>query len=107
MFRFFGFRSPGSIRFSVFLLLALGLSQASGRSWEDVQADGTLSVAVYQDFPPYAFMLDDKAMGVDVDVAQALADGLGLKLRLHWMIADKTLGMTCVIMFGKVIIWRE
>ncbi|OMH39699.1 hypothetical protein BGP75_01960 [Motiliproteus sp. MSK22-1] len=77
---------------SASVLLALAVSQVHGRSWEDVQADGTLSVAVYRDFPPYAYKVNDKAKGVDVEIAQALAEGLGLKLRLHWMIADENLG---------------
>jgi ABC-type amino acid transport substrate-binding protein len=75
------------------LLLAwvLASSNASARSLEDVQESGELSVAVYRDFPPYSWEVDGKAMGFDVEIARALAKGLGVKLHLHWMIPDENL----------------
>lgn len=45
---------------------------------EKIRARGTLSVAVYDDFPPYS----GKRGGIDHDVAEALAKKLGLKLSL-------------------------
>lgn len=72
------------------LLIALS-SMTQARSYDDVMDDGTLLVAVYRDFPPYAYLEGEQAKGVDVDLAQAIADKLGLKLKLHWMIADENL----------------
>jgi ABC-type amino acid transport substrate-binding protein len=43
-----------------------------------IRAAGTLKIAVYNDFAPYSY----KGQGIDVDLAQALAGKLGLKLSL-------------------------
>ncbi|MEH6650577.1 MAG: transporter substrate-binding domain-containing protein [Motiliproteus sp.] len=90
-------RTPNTARggVAVIALLVLWFASVSGlaeaRSYEDVMADGTLVVAVYRDFPPYAYIEDDQPKGVDVDLAQKVAKALGLALKLHWMIADENL----------------
>ena len=43
-----------------------------------IKARGTLVAAVYRDMPPF----QDKGQGIDVDIAAALADALGVKLSL-------------------------
>ena len=73
------------------LLAALHSPQAQARSYDDLLAAGTIRVAVYRDFPPYAYEVEGEAKGLDVDLARAIAEGLGLKLELHWMIADENL----------------
>ncbi len=66
----------------VFLgLLAAPLAQAL-----ELRKPGVLRVAVYNDFPPFS---DRETGGIDVDVAKALADKLGLKLDLAWAEADE------------------
>ncbi len=85
---------PNRVRGIVLLIAGLfGLlsHQAQARSYDDVMADGSLLVAVYRDFPPYAYIEDDQPKGVDVELAHKIADGLGLQLQLHWMIADENL----------------
>jgi ABC-type amino acid transport substrate-binding protein len=73
-------------------LLLTGLSSiASARTLDDIKATGYLSAAVYRDFPPYAYEEQGVAKGLDVDLARRLADGLGVELRIHWMIADENL----------------
>lgn len=42
--------------------------------------EGTLSMATEATFPPYEFYDGDKLVGIDVDVAGAIAEKLGLKL---------------------------
>ncbi|WP_421861968.1 substrate-binding periplasmic protein [Motiliproteus sp.] len=84
---------PGLL-LSMALLLGLQLAlinSAQARSYEDIVAAGRISVAVYRDFPPYAYEVDGKAVGLDVDLAREIATGLGLQLDLHWMIADENL----------------
>lgn len=77
-------------------LLALCLllpTQLSARPFDELMASGFLRVAVYQDFPPYSFINESgKAAGVDVDIAQHIADQMGLELELFWMIPDEDLG---------------
>lgn len=55
---------------------------------EKIRARGTLSVAVYDDFPPYS----GKRGGIDHDVAEALAKKLGLKLSLLPFPAGEDIG---------------
>ncbi|WP_439861984.1 substrate-binding periplasmic protein [Pseudomonas sp. MBLB4136] len=72
------------------LLAALWLAalpvhaQAPVREYDSIVESGVLRVAVYQDFAPYSFQQDGQARGVDVELARALADGLGLELALIW-----------------------
>lgn len=46
--------------------------------WTKIQQSGALKVAVYNEFAPFS----DHSAGIDVDLAQALAQKLGLKLNL-------------------------
>lgn len=59
-------------------------AQAPVRDFDSIVASGVLKVAVYKDFPPYSFQQDGQGRGVDVELARALAEGLGLKLELIW-----------------------
>lgn len=55
--------------------------------WGKVRETGTLKVAVYNEFAPFS----DKGGGIDVDLAQALATKLGVKLHLLPFPADEEL----------------
>lgn len=72
------------------LLCTLGLvaapaqAQAPIRSYDSIIESAVLKVALYEDFPPYSFLQDGQPRGVDYELAQALATGLGLKLQLIW-----------------------
>jgi ABC-type amino acid transport substrate-binding protein len=75
-------------------LLALCLligGQAQARLYDDVVASGYVRIGVYRDFPPYSWEQDGNAHGIDVALGQAIADALGVELRLHWMTPDETL----------------
>jgi hypothetical protein len=67
--------------FVVFGLLAAPLAKAM-----ELRKPGVLRVAVYNEFPPFS---DRESGGIDVDLAKALADKLGLKLDLAWAEADE------------------
>jgi len=49
---------------------------------------GALKVGIYNDMPPF----HAKGAGIDVQLAQALADGLGVKLALLPFNADDNMG---------------
>jgi polar amino acid transport system substrate-binding protein len=66
-------------------------AQAPVRSYDSIIESGVLKVALYKDFPPYSFQQDGQPRGVDYEVAQALASGLGLKLELIWAPAGEKL----------------
>lgn len=67
------------------------VAQARVRPYDDIVASGVLKVAVYENFAPYSFQQDGKARGVDVDLAQALAQSLDLKLELLWIVPGEKL----------------
>ena len=63
--------------------LALPLTAHAQSALERIQASKTVKVAVPTDFPPYGFVGTDlKPQGLDVDMAQVIADGLGARLEL-------------------------
>ena len=59
-------------------LVAAGGVRAAESGLAAVKARGTLTVAVYRDMPPF----HDQGRGIDVDIAAALAEALGVKLSL-------------------------
>lgn len=76
------------------LLLCCALAQAGAakvRPFDDIVDSGVLKVALYENFPPYSFMANGEARGVDVDLARKLAAGLDLELELLWVTPDETL----------------
>ena len=61
---------------------------AAGDDLAGVKARGTLVVAVYSDMPPF----NDHGRGIDVDLAGALAESLGVKLSLMPFPAGEEMG---------------
>lgn len=52
---------------------------------EGEQSNGTLTMATNAEFPPYEYREKDEVKGIDVDVAQAICDKLGMKLKVEDM----------------------
>ncbi|MBB4841761.1 ABC-type amino acid transport substrate-binding protein [Paucibacter oligotrophus] len=75
------------------LLAALATGWASGAQanaatgMDKLRARGSLRVGIYQDMPPFHV----KGRGIDVDLAQALAQALGLRLELLPFHADENM----------------
>lgn len=66
---------------ATFAMTATGPAQASGL--DDILKAGTLRVAVPQDFPPFGSVgVTMKPQGYDIDVAELMADKMGVKLEL-------------------------
>ena len=65
--------------------------QAQVRNYDEMIAAGELKVAVYKDFAPYSFERAGKPQGVDVELAEALAKALGVRLTLVWAPAGEKL----------------
>lgn len=55
---------------------------------KDVERNGTLTVATNAEFPPYEFKKGEEYLGVDMDMARAIADILGKKLVISDMQFD-------------------
>ncbi|WP_373989414.1 substrate-binding periplasmic protein [Duganella sp. BuS-21] len=61
-----------------FALALLGAAVPAHADWDKIRQSGSLKVAVYDQFAPFS----DRGAGIDVELAQALAAKLGLKLSL-------------------------
>jgi len=51
---------------------------------------GVLRVAVYKDNRPWSWRKDGQLVGIDVDIAQALAKGLGVRADIAELVADES-----------------
>lgn len=64
-----------------------GLAQADGL--DDIKKKGTLVVGVKADYPPYGFRdPSGQIVGMEPDMAKAVADKLGVKLQLEPVVAS-------------------
>ena len=59
-----------------------GSAAGSGDASLTTAVDGVLSMATEATFPPYEYYDGDTIVGIDVEIAQAIADKLGLKLEV-------------------------
>lgn len=57
-------------------------SAAEKQSVEQIKKNGVLTVYTNAEFPPFEYMADNKEVGVDMQIAQAIADELGVKLEI-------------------------
>ena len=55
---------------------------------KDVKRNGTLTVATNAEFPPYEFVSNGQFTGIDMDMVQAIADELGMELKIENMKFD-------------------
>lgn len=67
---------------------ALAVTMVAGCSKKD---DNTLIVGTEAGFAPYEYMEGDKVVGVDMDIAQAIADSMGKELVIKNMDFDGAL----------------
>ncbi|MGR9165596.1 transporter substrate-binding domain-containing protein [Rhizobium leguminosarum] len=73
-------RYTATAAIAVFGILA-GAAQADELA--DIKAAGEINIGIFSDFPPFSSASADMSIkGYDVDVAQKIADGLGVKLNL-------------------------
>ena len=63
-------------------------SEAGADEGYKLATDGTLTMATNAYFPPYEYSDGQDVIGIDVDIAQAIADKLGLKLKIEDMEFD-------------------
>ncbi|MBY5401342.1 transporter substrate-binding domain-containing protein [Rhizobium sp. Z1P35] len=73
-------RYTATAAIAVFGILA-GAAQADELA--DIKAAGEINIGIFSDFPPFSSASADMSIkGYDVEVAQKIADGLGVKLNL-------------------------
>lgn len=69
-------------------VLALSLIGCGGKSSGETVQEGKLIMATNAEFPPYEFYEGDKVVGIDAEMAAAVADKLGLELQIEDMQFD-------------------
>ncbi len=77
-----------AVLLAVMTLLTLGACGAKQSAQYTVEA-GKLIMSTEAGFAPYEYLQDGKIVGVDVDIAQAIADELGLELVIMDMDFEK------------------
>ena len=60
------------------LALSLAACASTAKTEETASASGKLTMATEATFPPYEYYDGDAIVGIDVEVAQAIADKLGM-----------------------------
>ncbi len=76
-----------------------GSDENTGSSDSKETDGGTLIVGTEPGFAPYEYMEGDKVVGIDMDIAQAIADATGKKLEIKTMDFD---GALLAVQQGKV-----
>jgi polar amino acid transport system substrate-binding protein len=65
------------------IVLCVSMTMASADALDDIKAAGQINVGIFTDFPPFASSSADMSIkGYDVDVAEYIADKLGVELNL-------------------------
>lgn len=63
-------------------------SEAGADEGYKLTTEGTLTMATNAQFPPYEYYDGDDVIGIDADIAKAIADKMGLKLKIEDMEFD-------------------
>lgn len=71
-----------TLRGMVVLSLVVAAAQAQARTFEEIKADGKIVVASEGAFPPFNYFQGPKLSGFEIDVAEALAKKMGV--RIEW-----------------------
>lgn len=61
--------------------LVMLASTAQARSWDDIKKSGTIKIATEGAFPPFNLLKGNQLTGFEVDIANALAKDMGLKVQ--------------------------
>ena len=68
--------------------LCASLTTAQAGDLASVKEKGVLRVALYQDFAPYSYIANGKVQGLDVAIAQALAEHIGVGMSIMKLTAS-------------------
>lgn len=68
-----------------------GCTPAAPNSVAAIKAKGEIVIATNAEYPPFEMLEGDKFVGIDMEVAQIIADKLGVKLKLDNMSFDAVL----------------
>jgi ABC-type amino acid transport substrate-binding protein len=72
----------------VILLLCINLNS---RSLDEIEESGDMIIAVYENFPPYSYLENGVAKGIDIDIANEISKKMGVKPIWYWTGSDENL----------------
>jgi ABC-type amino acid transport substrate-binding protein len=78
--------------FLIAISLLIGLIQAPASialSYDEIIDKGEISIAVYRDFPPFSYLKEGKLVGIDVDIANHIAQQMNVKANIIQQTADE------------------
>ncbi len=64
--------------------------QAQASRLDEIRETGHITIAVYENFPPFSFREENKTRGIDVEIGNALAAKLGVKPLIRVVGADES-----------------
>ena len=70
------------------MLSACGTKDNKDKAGSDAEGVKTLIMATNAEFPPYEYYEGDTIVGIDVDIANAIAEDLGMKVKVEDMAFD-------------------
>ena len=73
------------------ILILLFVISSYSRSIDDIKKSGEIIIAVYEDFPPYSFMENNKPKGIDIDLGLEIAKSLNVKAKWYFTGSDESL----------------
>ncbi len=77
------------LKSSIFIFLLSTFAIA--RSLDDIKNSGEIFIAVYEDFPPYSYMENGVAKGIDIELGTKVAKSLNVKAIWNFTDFDETL----------------
>jgi len=61
-----------------------------GADFDTITERGWMDIGVYEDFPPYASLVDGEPHGIDIDLAHLIAKEIGVEARIHFLPAGES-----------------
>lgn len=71
------------ITLTIALVMVLGMSVVAAEAPVATKEEGFLNIATNAEFPPYEYKEDDGFAGIDIEIAGAIAEELGLELKVN------------------------
>ncbi len=76
---------------NILFIVLLFCINLNARSLEEIEESGDIVIAVYENFPPYSYMENGVAKGIDIDIASEISKKLGVKPVWYWTGSDENL----------------
>ncbi|UCH83215.1 MAG: transporter substrate-binding domain-containing protein [Candidatus Latescibacterota bacterium] len=70
--------------------VAAGFAHAASSRLDDIREVGEITVAVYENFPPFSFREGNQLRGIDVEIAEEFAAKIGVKPIIRVVGADES-----------------